>query len=147
MQFARNLLATVPKADADMVSAAFRSIFALGDPDAVVARWDEVTDLFTPRLPKTAQMMRDARTEVLAFRTFPKAHWRKIWSNNPLERPNKEIKRRSRVVGIFAVRPRRDPPHRCRARRPTRRMGHHPPLPFRNLNGRTQRLNTPGTTP
>lgn len=101
VHFARNLLATVPKADGDMVSAAFRSIFALGDPDAVTARWDEVTDLFTSRLPRTAELMRDARGDVLAFTTFPKAHWRKIWSNNPLERLNKEIKRRSRVVGIF----------------------------------------------
>lgn len=101
VHFARNLLATVPKADSDMVSAAFRSIFALGDPDAVVTRWDEVTDLFAPRLPKTATLMREAREDVCAFRTFPKAHWRKIWSNNPLERLNKEIKRRSRVVGIF----------------------------------------------
>ncbi len=101
VHFARNLLATVPKADSDMVSAAFRSIFALGDPDAVMARWDEVTDLFTPRLPKTAELMRNARDDVLAFRAFPKTHWRKTWSNNPLERLNKEIKRRSRVVGIF----------------------------------------------
>ena len=101
VHFARNLLATVPKADTDMVSAAFRSIFALGDPDAVLTRWDEVTDLFGPRLPKTAELMRGARDDVLAFRTFPKTHWRKVWSNNPLERLNKEIKRRSRVVGIF----------------------------------------------
>lgn len=45
--------------------------------------------------------MRDAKTDVLAFTPFPRAHWRKIWSNNPLERLNKEVKRRSNVVGIF----------------------------------------------
>lgn len=45
--------------------------------------------------------MDEAKAEVLAFTAFPKAHWRKIWSTNPLERVNKEIKRRSRVVGIF----------------------------------------------
>jgi hypothetical protein len=101
VNFAWNLLAAVPKADSDMVSAAFRSIFAHRDPDAIVARWDEVTDLVAPRLPKTAELMRNARDDVLAFRTFPKAHWRKIGSNNPLERLNTEIKRRSRVVGIF----------------------------------------------
>ena len=101
VHFARNLLATVPKAHQEMVSAAFRSIFALTDPDEVTARWDEVTDTLDPRLPKTAALLRDARTDVLAFKTFPKAHWRKIWSNNPLERLNKEIKRRTNVVGIF----------------------------------------------
>jgi putative transposase len=101
VHFARNLLATVPKADTEMVAAAFRSIFALSDATAVGDRYDEVAATLATRLPKTAQMLRDARGDVLAFSTFPKAHWRKIWSNNPLERLNKEIKRRSNVVGIF----------------------------------------------
>lgn len=101
VHFARNLLATVPKADTEMVAAAFRSIFALGDAKAISDRYDEVTATLATRLPKTAQLLRDAKTDVLAFASFPKAHWRKIWSNNPLERLNKEIKRRSHVVGIF----------------------------------------------
>lgn len=101
VHYARNLLATVPKAHQEMVSAAFRSIFALGTTKDVEARWDEVTDTLTERFPKAAESMRDARTDVLAFTAFPKAHWRKIWSNNPLERLNKEVKRRSNVVGIF----------------------------------------------
>ena len=84
-----------------MVAAAFRSIFALTDPDAVTARYDEVTDSLQARLPKAAALLADARTDVLAFAVFPRDHWRKIWSNNPLERLNKEIKRRSNVVGIF----------------------------------------------
>jgi len=84
-----------------MVAAAFRSIFALTDPDAVEARWDEVTDSLAERFPKAGESMREARSDVLAFRSFPTGHWRKIWSNNPLERLNKEIKRRSNVVGIF----------------------------------------------
>ena len=52
-------------------------------------------------LPKAAELLADAKADVLAFSAFPQAHWRKTWSNNPLERLNKEIKRRSRVVGIF----------------------------------------------
>ena len=84
-----------------MVAAAFRSIFAQSDPDKLAARFDEVTDALAERLPKAAELLRDAKADVLAFSAFPQAHWRKTWSNNPLERLNKEIKRRSRVVGIF----------------------------------------------
>jgi putative transposase len=101
VHFARNLLARVPKGDQEMVAAAFRSIFAQSDPEKLAARYDEVTDALASRLPKAAELLADAKADVLAFSTFPQAHWRKIWSNNPLERLNKEIKRRSRVVGIF----------------------------------------------
>lgn len=101
VHFARNLLATVPKAHTEMVAAAFRSIFALTDPADVRARWDEVTNTLAARHPKAAQLLTSARTDVLAFCAFPREHWRKIWSNNPLERLNKEIKRRANVVGIF----------------------------------------------
>ena len=101
VHYARNLLALVPKAHQEMVSAAFRSIFALADPNDVQARYDEVTDTLENRFPKAAESLRDARTDVLAFASFPREHWRKIWSNNPLERLNKEIKRRANVVGIF----------------------------------------------
>lgn len=101
VHYARNLLATVPKAHAEFVAAAFRSIFALGTPDEVSARWDEVADTLTDRFPKAAASMHDAKTDVLAFTAFPRGDWRKIWSNNPLERLNKEVKRRSNVVGIF----------------------------------------------
>ena len=73
-----------------------------------------------------------AKAEVLAFTAFPRAHWQKIWSTNPLERINKEIKRRSRVVGIFPNEASRDPPRRRRARRHARRMAsRRPPLPLR----------------
>jgi len=101
VHYARNLLALVPKAHQEMVSAAFRSIFALAEPDELRARYDEVTDTVAARFPKAAESLRDARRDVLAFASFPREHWRKIWSNNPLERLNKEIKRRSNVVGIF----------------------------------------------
>lgn len=101
VHFARNLLALIPKAHQEMVAALFRSIFALSDPAAVRQRWDEAADSLTDRFPKAAALMRNASGDVLAFAAFPPEHWRKIWSNNPLERLNKEIKRRSRVVGIF----------------------------------------------
>ena len=63
--------------------------------------WDEVAAQLGARFPKVAALMAAAKPEVLAFAAFPRAHWQKIWSTNPLERINKEIKRRSRVVGIF----------------------------------------------
>jgi putative transposase len=101
VHYMRNLHAVIPRAHQDMVSAAFRTIFALADPKAVQARWDEVADTLEARFPKAAVSMRDAKLDVLAFTQFPVVHWRKIWSNNPLERLNKEIKRRTNVVGIF----------------------------------------------
>ncbi len=101
MHFARNLLALVPRSHTDMVAAVFRTIFAQPDADAVTATWDEVRDQLATRFPKIGPLMDGAKTEVLAFTGFPRAHWQKIWSTNPLERINKEIKRRSRVVGIF----------------------------------------------
>ena len=76
-------------------------IFALGTKKEVEARWDEVEATLAERSPKAAPLMRDAKTDVLAFAVFPRAHWRKLWSNNPLERLNKEVKRRSNEVGIF----------------------------------------------
>ena len=101
VHFARNLLALVPKSHQDMVAAVFRTIFAQPDPDTVAATWDQVRDQLGDRFPKIAVLMDDAKTEVLAFSAFPRAHWTKIWSTNPLERLNKEVKRRARVVGIF----------------------------------------------
>lgn len=101
VHFVRNLLATVPKAHAEFVAAAFRSIFALGTPDEVTTRYTEVSKILEDRFPKASALMEASRADVLAFTAFPRSHWRKIWSNNPLERLNKEIKRRSNVVGIF----------------------------------------------
>ncbi len=101
VHYIRNLLSKVPRADTEMVAAAFRSIFTLTAPDHVSARWDEVADGLAERFPKAAQSMTDAKHDVLAFSSFPRGHWRKIWSNNPLERLNKEVKRRTNVVGIF----------------------------------------------
>ena len=101
VHFIRNLLALVPRTHQHMAAAVFRTIFAQPDPEAVDAAWDEVAAQLGARFPKVAALMADAKPEVLAFAAFPRAHWQKIWSTNPLERINKEIKRRSRVVGIF----------------------------------------------
>ena len=102
VHYIRNLLATIPKAHTEMVAAVFRSIFTQATAAEVEARWDEVTDTLDGHgFTKAADSMRSAKHDVLAFTAFPKAHWRKIWSNNPLERLNKEIKRRTNVVGIF----------------------------------------------
>jgi transposase-like protein len=101
VHFARNLLAHVPKSHSDMVAAVFRTIFAQPDPATAASTWDEVRDQLAGRFPKIGPLMDQAKAEVLAFSTFPRAHWSKIWSTNPLERVNKEIKRRARVVGIF----------------------------------------------
>ncbi len=101
VHFARNLLAHVPKGQVDYVAAAFRMIFAQAKPDDIDAAWDKTRDEFAARWPKIGPYMDEAKAEVLAFTAFPREHWRKIWSTNPLERVNKEIKRRGRVVGIF----------------------------------------------
>ena len=86
---------------APAVTAAVKTIFAHTDPADVAVQWDQVTDTFAASFPKANAMMRGARTDVLAFTAFPRGHWQKIWSNNPIERLNKEIKRRADVVEIF----------------------------------------------
>ena len=101
VHYIRNLLSVVPRAHTEMVAAAFRSIFTLTTPEEVAARWDEVADGLADRFPKAAASMHAAKLDVLTFSAFPRGHWRKIWSNNPLERLNKEVKRRTNVVGIF----------------------------------------------
>ena len=101
VHFIRNLLAVVPRSHQHMAAAVFRTIFAQPDATAVTQAWDQVTDQLAASFPKVGPLMAGAKAEVLAFAAFPRAHWQKIWSTNPLERINKEIKRRSRVVGIF----------------------------------------------
>lgn len=101
VHFARNLLARVPKGQQDMVAAAFRTIFVHTTAEDLDTTWDHVADTLGAKFPKVAELMHTAKADVLAFSTFPAEHWRKIWSTNPLERVNKEIKRRANVVGIF----------------------------------------------
>ena len=101
VHFMRNILAKVPKASAEMVAAAIRTIFAQPDAPHVHSQLDEVLRMLSGQFPVVAGMLADAAEDLLAFATFPQAHWRKIWSTNPLERLNGEIKRRTNVVGIF----------------------------------------------
>ena len=97
----RNILGTVPSASKDMVAATVRTIFAQPSADGCRAQLHEVVGILEPKFPKAAALLAGAEPDVLAHTTFPRGHWRKIASTNPLERINKEIKRRSNVVGIF----------------------------------------------
>lgn len=99
--FAANLLARVPRAAQAAVATVLRTIFAQADRDAVLKQFDLVVTHLGRSLPHVADMLEDAKDEILAFVAFPKECWRQIWSNNPQERLNKEIRRRSDVVGIF----------------------------------------------
>ena len=101
VHFIRNLLAVMPRTHQHMAAALFRTIFAQPDAAAVTEAWDQVADQLAASFPKAGPLMDSAKAGVLAFAGFSRAHWQKIWSTNPLERINKEIKRRSRVVGIF----------------------------------------------
>jgi transposase-like protein len=101
VHFMRNVLAKVPKASAEMVAAAIRTVFAQPDAKHVRRQLGEVAAMLGPKFPDVAGMLTDAAEDLLAFDGFPLAHWRKIWSTNPLERVNGEIKRRTNVVGIF----------------------------------------------
>jgi putative transposase len=101
VHFVRNALAMVPKSAAQMVAATIRTVFAQPDAGNAHEQWRRVADSFRPRFPRLATLLDDAETDVLAYLSFPPEHWRQIWSNNPLERLNKEVKRRTDVVGIF----------------------------------------------
>jgi len=101
VHFMRNVLAKVPKADAEMVAAAIRTIFAQPSAEAVYAQFDRIVATLEAQFPVVAGMLVDARDDLLAFTAFPVEHWRKIWSTNPLERLHREIKRRTDVVGVF----------------------------------------------
>jgi transposase-like protein len=101
VHFMRNALAHVTKGQRLMVAAAIRTAFVQEDHGTAINQWRQVADGLRKRFAKLARLMDDAEHDVLAFMTFPKDHWSKIHSTNPLERLNKEIKRRTNVVGIF----------------------------------------------
>ena len=101
VHFLRNVLARVPKGSAEMVAAAIRTIFAQPDAGHVHDQLDVIAGMLGRQFPKLEVMLRDNGVELLAFTSFPPGHWKKLWSTNPLERLNKEIKRRTDVVGVF----------------------------------------------
>jgi transposase-like protein len=99
--FMRNLLTRVPRSAQTMVATLVRTIFAQPDHDSVWAQHGRVVDQLTERFAAAAELLADAAPDVFAFTAFPKEHWKQIWSNNPQERLNKELRRRTDVVGIF----------------------------------------------
>jgi transposase-like protein len=99
--FAANLMSITPKASWPWVKALLHSIYDQPDADAVHAQFDRVLDALHDKLPAVADYLDQARADILAFTAFPKEVWRQIWSNNPSERLNREIRRRTDVVGIF----------------------------------------------
>jgi putative transposase len=101
LHFVRNALTLVPKSATQLVAATIRTVFAQADPGSTGNQWRRVTEGFRPCYPRLAELMDDAEVDGLAYPTVPSQHWRQLWSTNPLARINKEIKRRTNVVGIF----------------------------------------------
>jgi len=99
--FMRNLLGKVPKAAQGMVAGLVRTIFEQPDKDNVRTQFNIVLQKLLEQFPDAAQLLSDAEEEILAFSELPKEHWKQIWSNNPQERLNKEVRRRTDVVGIL----------------------------------------------
>ena len=97
----RNLLTRVPRSAQSFVATMVRSIFAQPDSETVLEQHARVVAQLEERFPAAAELLAEAAPDLLAFTHFPKEHWRQLWSNNSLERLNKEIRRRTDVVGIF----------------------------------------------
>jgi putative transposase len=104
VHFMRNLLSTVPKGVQDAVAAITRTIFSEADHASAMARLHEVVRMLDPKFAQAAELLEEAAEDVLAHLHFPREHRRRLHSTNPLERLHKEIKRRTRVVGIFPTR-------------------------------------------
>ncbi len=103
--FMRNLLTRVPRSAQSFVATMVRSIFAQPDTETVLEQHARVVTQLEERFPAASELLAEAAPDLLAFAGFPKEHWRQLWSNNSLERLNKEIRRRTDVVGIFPDRP------------------------------------------
>ena len=102
--YAANLMSTCPKASWPWVKTLLHSVYDQPDAKSVAAQYDRVLSALTEKLPKVTEHLEENRADVLAFTAFPKEIWRQIWSNNPQERLNREIRRRTDVVGIFPAR-------------------------------------------
>jgi putative transposase len=99
--YARNLLSKVPKSAQPWVATLVRMVFEQPDAEAVAAQFAQVVATLEAKFPAAAEHLDAARDDLLAFTAFPREIWRQMWSNNPQERLNKEIRRRTDVVGIF----------------------------------------------
>ena len=99
--YAANLMSVTPKSSWPWVKTLLGTIFDQPDAESVQAQFDRVLDALEHKLPRSFEHLEAAREEILAFTAFPKSIWRQIWSNNPNERLNREIRRRTDVVGIF----------------------------------------------
>jgi putative transposase len=105
VHFMRNVLAHVPKRDKALVAAAIRTVFAQPDREAARQQLAEVVKAMGKRWPRAAEILERAEDDILAYMAFPRKHWTRIYSTNPLERLNKEVKRRTQVVGVFPDQP------------------------------------------
>lgn len=99
--YAANLMSVCPKNMWPAVKAMLHSVYDQPDQTSVEAQFDRLLDYVAERLPDVHDHLDQARADILAFTQFPKDVWQQIWSNNPNERLNKEIRRRTDVVGIF----------------------------------------------
>jgi hypothetical protein len=134
--FMRNLLTRVPKSAQSFVATMVRSIFAQPDAASVHEQHSRIVAQLEERFPEAATLLEEAGPEILAFTGIPKEHWRQLWSNNSLERLNKEIRRRTDVVPRSA----RDRPPGWRGpRRAARRVAGRPPLHERRVDRQSAR--------
>jgi len=101
VHFMRNLLSHVPRGDQAIVAAALRTIFAQPDQAAARQQLKVVYEVMAARWPRAAELLISAEDDILTYMAFPREHWTRIYSNNVLERLNKEVKRRTNVVGVF----------------------------------------------
>jgi transposase-like protein len=97
----RNLLTAARHEHRPLIAALIRTVFAQPDHDRARAQLDDIVTQLEPFAPEVARRLADMADDLLAYTAFPPVHWPKIWSNNPIERLNREIKRRTNVVGIF----------------------------------------------
>jgi len=104
VHFMRNLLSSVPRSAQDTVAAVVRTVFAAPDHASAMNQLHEVSKMLEPKFPQAAELLQEASEDVLAHMHFPREHRRRLHSTNPIERLHKEVKRRTRVVGIFPTR-------------------------------------------
>jgi len=101
VHFVRDVFSVIEKGSGEMVAATIRTVFAQTTAEQVRTQLDVVADMLGRQFPQVKKMLLDAAVDITAFADFPSAHWKKIWSTNPLERLNREIKRRADVVQVF----------------------------------------------